>query len=57
MMKYLEGEALTQEEVELCLGMATKNGDVIPVLCGSASKLAGIDLLMDYCIECLLFAC
>ena len=53
MMKYLEGEALTQEEVELCLGMATKNGDVIPVLCGSASKLAGIDLLMDYCIECL----
>lgn len=53
MMKYLEGETLTQEEVELCLGLATKNGDVIPVLCGSANKVAGIDLLMDYCIECL----
>ncbi len=53
MMKYLEGETLTQEEVELCLGLATKSGDVIPVLCGSANKVAGIDLLMDYCIECL----
>jgi elongation factor G len=52
MMKYLEGETLTQEEIERCLGLATKAGDVVPVLCGSASKLLGVDLLMDYCLHC-----
>ncbi|NLK08447.1 MAG: elongation factor G [Firmicutes bacterium] len=52
-MKYLEGETLTQEEVEKALGEGTKTREVIPVLCGSAMTGAGVDTLMDYCIHCL----
>ncbi|NMB25134.1 MAG: elongation factor G [Firmicutes bacterium] len=52
-MKYLEGEPLTQEEVEKALGEGTRTRQVIPVLCGSAMTGAGIDTLMDYCMHCL----
>ncbi len=52
-MKYLEGEALTQEELEKALGEGTKTRQIIPVLCGSALVGAGIDALMDYSIQCL----
>lgn len=52
-MKYLEGEILTQEEVEKALGEGTRTRQVIPVLCGSALTGAGVDTLMDYCMHCL----
>ncbi|NLJ85592.1 MAG: elongation factor G [Firmicutes bacterium] len=52
-MKYLEGETLSQEELEKALGEGTKTRQLIPVLCGSALMGAGIDTLMDYCIHCL----
>jgi elongation factor G len=47
MMKYLEGEPLTQEDLEKLLGLAISQSKVIPVFVGSAIKLQGIEDLMD----------
>ncbi|PKQ15975.1 MAG: elongation factor G [Actinobacteria bacterium HGW-Actinobacteria-7] len=47
LMKYLEGEPLTQEDLEKLLGLAIAQGKVIPVFVGSAAKLQGIEDLMD----------
>jgi elongation factor G len=47
MMKYLEGEQLSQEDLEKLLGLAISQGKVVPVFVGSAAKLQGIEDLMD----------
>jgi len=47
MMKYLEGEELTQEEIIKALRAATIGVKIIPVLCGSAFKNKGVQLLLD----------
>ncbi|MDO8987532.1 MAG: GTP-binding protein, partial [Coriobacteriia bacterium] len=47
MMKYLEGEPLTQDDLEKLLGLAIAQSKVIPVFVGSALKLQGIKDLMD----------
>ncbi len=47
MMKYLEGEPLTQEDLEKLLGLAIAESKVIPVFVGSALKLQGVEDLMD----------
>lgn len=51
-MKYLEGEELSQEEIEKALGEGTKAGEITPVACGSAHAGIGIDSLLDYCVHC-----
>ena len=45
--KYLEGEALTEEEIRNGLREAFAAGKFIPVLCGSAVKNIGVELLMQ----------
>jgi elongation factor G len=52
MMKYLEGEALTDAEVAEALRIGTQNGDVVPVLCGSSAQGTGISLLLDHLVSC-----
>jgi elongation factor G len=47
MEKYLEGEELTQEDVERLLGLAIAQNVFVPVFCGSAMTLAGVHDLMD----------
>ena len=47
MEKYLEGERLSQEELEALLDQAIAQGIFIPVFVGSAAKLQGIADLMD----------
>ena len=47
MEKYLEGETLSQEELEALLDKAIAQGIFIPVFVGSALKLQGIEDLMD----------
>ncbi|SKC92731.1 elongation factor G [Maledivibacter halophilus] len=47
MMKYLEGEELTQEEIKLGLRKGTIDNTIVPVLCGSAYKNKGIQMLLD----------
>ncbi|RUA17982.1 MAG: elongation factor G [Clostridia bacterium] len=42
LMKYLEGEDLTPEEVETGLKIAIADGAIVPVFCGSATELIGI---------------
>lgn len=47
MMKYLDGEALTPDELKSCLGKGLKSGGIVPVLAMNAATGAGADLLMD----------
>ena len=47
MEKYLEGERLSQEELERLLGLAIAQSIFIPVFVGSATALQGIEDLMD----------
>ncbi|MGE5632799.1 MAG: elongation factor G [Caulobacteraceae bacterium] len=47
MEKYFGGEELTKEEIVKGLRLGVIGGDVVPVLCGAATKNIGIDLLMD----------
>ena len=51
LMKYLEGEELTPEEISTGLKRAILSGDVIPVLSGSASHEIGIRTAMDLIIS------
>lgn len=46
-MKYLEGQQLTEEEVEHGLLEGTRKGSVVPVLLGSAASGIGVATLMD----------
>ncbi len=45
--KYLEGEALTEEEIRQGLRVATLSGQVVPVLVGSALENLGTAILLD----------
>lgn len=47
MMKYLEGEKLTEDEVIHGLEVGVASGKVVPILCGSAATGAGVTLLLD----------
>jgi elongation factor G len=47
MEKYLEGERLSQEELEALLDKAIAQGIFIPVFVGSATKMQGVEDLMD----------
>jgi len=51
MMKYLEGEELTLEEIQTGIRKATINVDMIPVLCGSSYKNKGVQKLLDAVID------
>jgi len=42
MEKYFEGEELTQEETENAIHEGIISGDIVPVYCGSSTKLWGI---------------
>lgn len=46
-MKYLEGEELTNAEIHRGLKAAVISGAAIPVFCGAATKSLGIKALMD----------
>ncbi|MCT4563717.1 MAG: elongation factor G [Maledivibacter sp.] len=47
MMKYLEGEELTEEEIKDGIRKGTIGNTIVPVLCGSAYKNKGVQLLLD----------
>ncbi len=51
MMKYLEGEELTVEELKKAIRKATISGEFFPVFCGSAFKNKGVQLLLDGVID------
>ncbi|SNJ65982.1 elongation factor G [Streptococcus pneumoniae] len=51
MMKYLEGEEITNEELKAGIRKATINVEFFPVLCGSAFKNKGVHLMLDAVID------
>ncbi|MBW1698247.1 MAG: elongation factor G [Deltaproteobacteria bacterium] len=51
--KYLEGEELSDDDIKTALRKGTLSRSFAPVVCGSATKNIGIDLLMDYIISIL----
>lgn len=51
MMKYLEGEEITVEELKAAIRKGTCNVEFFPVLCGSAFKNKGVQLMLDAVID------
>ncbi|GAB4178562.1 MAG: elongation factor G [Coleofasciculaceae cyanobacterium] len=49
--KYLEGEELTEDEIKDALRKGTIAGTIVPVLCGSAFKNKGVQLLLDAVVD------
>jgi len=47
MMKFLEDEEITTQEAAAALTGAVGSGDLVPVLCASATEGKGLDQLMD----------
>ena len=50
-VKYLEGEELTEEEIKRGLAIGVENGKIIPVLCGSATLSLGVQPLLQAIID------
>jgi len=51
MMKYLEGEAITPDEIKAAIRKGTIDLKIVPILCGSAYKNKGVQPLLDAVIE------
>jgi len=51
MMKYLEGEELTQQEIKDALREGTIAVRINPVICGSSYKNKGVQLMLDAVID------
>lgn len=51
--RYLEGEEITNQELRDTLKKGLLNRTFAPVLCGSATSNIGVDLLMDFMVNCL----
>ena len=51
MAKYFEGEELTEDEVRTALRQGTIAGTIVPVLCGSAFKNKGVQLMLDAVVD------
>jgi len=51
MNKYLEGEALTEEEIKAAIRKRTLSLEIFPMLCGSAFKNKGVQAMLDAVIE------
>ncbi len=51
MEKYLEGEDITASEIVAALRQGTINQGMVPVLCGSAFKNRGVQLLLDAVVD------
>jgi len=51
MMKYLEGEEITEEEIKAAIRNATLAVQIIPVMCGSSYRNKGVQQLLDAVID------
>ena len=49
--KYFAGEPITEEEMHTGLRSGVLNGELVPVLCGSATKNIGIHTMLDMFIQ------
>jgi elongation factor G len=51
MMKYLEGEPFTDEEIEAAVHKGTREGSVVPVFVGSATQNIGVRELISMIVK------
>ncbi len=51
MMKFLEGEEPTMDELKKVLRKATCDNKIVPVCCGTAFKNKGVQLLLDNVVD------
>ncbi|GAB6877327.1 elongation factor G [Thermaerobacter litoralis] len=51
MMKYLEGESISTDEIRAALRKGTVTLQLVPVLCGSAYRNKGVQLLLDAVVD------
>ena len=51
MMKYLDGEEITEEELKAGIRQATINVEFFPVMAGSAFKNKGVQLMLDAVLD------
>ncbi|MBW4675568.1 MAG: elongation factor G [Desmonostoc geniculatum HA4340-LM1] len=51
MAKYFDGEELTADEIAAALRKGTITGTIVPVLCGSAFKNKGVQLMLDAVVD------
>ena len=49
--KYMEGEEFTEEEIRKALRQSTIDGSIMPMLCGSAFKNKGVQVLLDAVVD------
>ncbi len=50
-MKYLEGEEITEEELRRRCGRRPSPVNLVPVLCGTALRTKGVQLLLDAVVD------
>ena len=51
MMKYLEGEEISVAEIKAAIRKGTVNVQMIPVLCGTAYRNKGVQMLLDAVVD------
>ena len=51
MMKYLEGEEISIEELKIALRKATIDNAIVPVVCGTSYRNKGVQKLLDAVID------
>ena len=51
MMKYLEGEEISVEELKVALRKATIDNAIVPVVCGTSYRNKGVQKLLDAIID------
>ncbi len=51
MMKYLEGEELTKDEIKKALRKACIENTIVPVVCGSSYRNKGVQKLLDAIVD------
>ncbi len=49
--KYLEGEEISPEEIRAAIREGTLRGEFVPVVCGSAFRNKGVQLLLDAIVD------
>jgi elongation factor G len=49
--KYLENDAISEQELRSALRSATISGKLVPVFCGSALRTKGVQLLLDAIVD------
>ena len=51
MMKYLDGEEISEEELKVALRKGVIKNEIVPVICGSSYKNKGVQMMIDAVID------